>query len=65
MIELAEKLSQDISFARIDFYQIDDRPYFGEITLYPGGGWERFDPKEWDVKLGNWITLPSEKCYCE
>lgn len=61
MIELAEKISHNICFARIDFYQINDMPYFGEITLYPGGGWEKFEPEEWDEKLGNWITLPSEK----
>ena len=35
MKELATKLAQDIDFARIDFYEINGRPIFGEITLTP------------------------------
>lgn len=54
----AEKLSENLPFARIDFYEIDHRPYFGEITLYPGNGYEAFQPMEWDIKLGEWIELP-------
>lgn len=58
MIKLAEKLSKDIPFARIDFYEINGKTYFGEITLYPGSGFEEFTPSEWDKTLGNWIVLP-------
>ena len=58
MIEAAEILAKDIPFARIDFYEVDGKPYFGEITLYPGSGLEPFDPEEWDYTLGNWIKLP-------
>ncbi len=35
MIHYAEKLSKDIDFARIDFYEINKQPVFGEITLTP------------------------------
>ena len=38
MITLAEKLAKDIPFVRIDFYNVDGRIYFGEITFYPAGG---------------------------
>ena len=58
MIELAEKLSKGISFLRVDFYEINGRIYFGELTFYPGSGYEQFQPKEWDYKLGEWIRLP-------
>lgn len=61
MIELAEKLSAGIPFVRVDFYEIDDRPYFGELTFYPGGGFEEFNPEIWDEKLGDWIELPIRK----
>lgn len=57
----AEKLSEGLPFARIDFYEINKRPYFGEITLYPGSGYEAFQPEEWDYTMGSWITLPEKK----
>lgn len=60
MIELAEKLSENIPFVRIDFYEIDYRVYFGEITFYPGGGMEEFTPFKWDRILGDWIILPKK-----
>lgn len=57
MIELAEILSKEMPFARIDFYDVDDKIYFGEITLYPAGGFKRFDPDEYDKILGDWLEL--------
>ncbi|MEY8521458.1 ATP-grasp fold amidoligase family protein [Lachnospiraceae bacterium 38-10] len=60
MIELAEKLSRNIIFVRVDFYEIEGKIYFGELTFSPGGGFEEFRPLEWDKKLGEWITLPVE-----
>ena len=57
MIALAEKLSGDLKFARVDFYNINGTIYFGEITLYPGNGFEEFHPVEWDEILGSWIDL--------
>lgn len=61
MIELAEKLAKDIPFVRVDFYEVSDKIYFGEMTFYPGGGWEKFYPEEWDEVLGSWIKLPMDK----
>ncbi len=58
MVELAEKLSEHMPFSRVDFYEIEGMPYVGEITLYPGAGFEVFEPKEWDKTLGDWIDLP-------
>ena len=51
MIEIAEKLSQGEPFLRIDLYDAK-KPIFGEITLHPGAGLEKFYPKEWDLKIG-------------
>lgn len=59
MIELSEKLSRGIPFVRCDFYQVGDRLYFGELTFYPGSGFEEFSPESWDTELGSWIELPS------
>lgn len=53
MIEIAEQLSGDFDYCRIDLYcQNDDRLFFGEITLTPEAGLGRFSPGEWDFKMG-------------
>lgn len=61
MLELSEKLSEELPFSRIDFYEVNGQIYFGEITLFPGGGFEAFQPEEWDYRLGSWLTLPNDK----
>lgn len=58
MVRLAEVLAKGIPFVRVDFYEIAGRPYFGELTLFPGSGCEEFSPEEWDATLGTWIPLP-------
>ncbi|MCM1154896.1 MAG: glycosyl transferase [Roseburia sp.] len=60
MIELAEELSKGIPFVRVDFYEMENRVYFGEMTFFPGGGMEEFTPEKWDRILGDWITLPEK-----
>lgn len=51
MVALAQKLSEDFAFVRIDLYCIEDRVYFGEYTFFPGGGFEAFDPPEFEKDL--------------
>ena len=58
MVVFAEKLADKIPFVRVDFYEIGGKTYFGELTFFPGGGYEEFTPKEWDKILGDWIKLP-------
>ncbi len=55
MVKLAEKLSANITFVRVDFYVVNDRPFFGELTFYPGSGFEEFVPEIYDYILGDWI----------
>ena len=62
MIHLSEVLSKDIPFIRVDFYEIEGRPYFGELTIFPGG-FEEFIPESWDYTLGKWINLPQKVLY--
>ena len=59
MKSLAEELSKDISFCRIDLYIHNERVFFGEITLIPGGGNEPFLPQQFDEKIGALIDLTS------
>ena len=58
MKSLAQKLTSKFPFARVDFYESSEKLFFGEITLYPKSGLEKFDPTEWDTTLGSWIELP-------
>lgn len=61
MIELSEILSKGISFVRVDFYCVNDRIYFGELTFYPGSGFLRFNDDSWDKQMGAWLKLPDKK----
>ena len=58
MRELAAKLSKGLPHVRVDFYEVNGRPYFGELTFFHWGGIKPFDPVEWDYKFGSWIKLP-------
>ncbi len=57
MIYFAEKLSNNIPFVRIDFYETNNKVYFGEITFFPASGFGKFVPEDWDRKLGDMINL--------
>lgn len=57
---LAETLSRNIPFVRVDFYEIDNKVYFGEMTFYPGSGFEEFNSEVWDYELGEWLVLPEK-----
>ena len=58
MVELSKILAKDIPFVRVDFYEINSKLFFGELTFFPGSGYIPFEPEEWDYKLGEWIRLP-------
>ena len=57
MIELAEKLSDNLPQIRVDFYEINGKVYFGELTFYHWSGLVKFEPEEWDLKLGKLIKI--------
>lgn len=58
MKALASKLSENLPQARIDFYEVNGKTYFGEITFFHWGGTKPFEPAEWDEIFGGWIELP-------
>lgn len=43
MIQVCEKLGKGIPFVRIDFYEIEGKAIFGEMTFTPGSGFLSFD----------------------
>ena len=60
MKEIAAKLSKPFPFVRVDFYDLGDRVYVGEMTFYSGGALLSFEPFEWDEKYGEMIRLPDK-----
>ena len=61
MIRIAEKLSENIPFLRVDMYSIFDKIYCGELTLYPGSGFIQFNPMHTDYELGKLLVLPKNE----
>lgn len=60
MIEIAEILSEGIPHVRVDLYLSNDKIFFGELTFFDGSGFDKIEPIEWDIKLGEWINLPEK-----
>jgi hypothetical protein len=58
MAELAGALSRGIPFVRVDFYHVNDRVFFGEMTFYPENGVDQFNPKQYDAVIGQYLSLP-------
>lgn len=58
MKKLAEVLSKNIPQLRVDFYEVNGKTYFGELTFFHWSGMVPFDPPEWDMIFGQWIKLP-------
>lgn len=57
MIGLAERLSKNFAFLRVDFYEVNNKIYFGELTFYPASGFGKFEPEEYDRILGDMLKL--------
>ena len=57
MKKLAEILSKGIPHVRVDFYDVNGKVYFGEITFYHEAGFEPYIPDEYNYQFGNYIDL--------
>lgn len=58
MIKFAAMLSKGIPHIRVDFYEINNQIYFGELTLYSGSGLTMFNPPSADLEIGKLLKLP-------
>lgn len=58
MVDIAERLAKDTVELRVDFYEVNGKAYFGEMTFFDGSGFDSFNPEEWDRKFGDMIKLP-------
>ena len=57
MVELARALSDGIPFVRVDFYDVGGSPRFSEMTFHPCSGFMPFRPAEWDLRVGDMLSL--------
>lgn len=57
MIELSKIISKDFIHVRVDFYDINGKVYFGELTFYHWSGMVPFKPEKWDRIFGDWLDL--------
>ena len=64
IIALAQKLSNGIPFVRVDFYSVNGKIYFGELTFFPDSGFGRFTNSYQDAEMGSWLDLSKVKATC-
>lgn len=57
MWKYAEKLSEDFKFVRVDFYEIANKCYFGELTFIPAAAYIKFTDDSVDYALGKMLEL--------
>lgn len=57
MVEYAKKLSQPFKFVRVDFYEINNKVYLGELTFTPGVNYFRYKNPTDEIKVGNMLKL--------
>ena len=55
---LCGKVSAGIPHVRSDFFIVNNKIYFGELTFYHGSGFEKTIPEGFDKVIGNWLNLP-------
>ncbi|WP_297694396.1 ATP-grasp fold amidoligase family protein, partial [uncultured Eudoraea sp.] len=57
MIDSARVLAEDFKYVRVDFYVVDDKLYFGELTFNPCNGFGVFEPPSMDYEFGKLLQL--------
>ncbi|KAA8996986.1 glycosyltransferase [Affinibrenneria salicis] len=55
MLELTRQVAQRFSYVRVDFYQVHERVYFGELTFTPGAGLQRLTPETIEREWGSYF----------
>lgn len=61
MLKNSKLIASNFPFARMDFYEVDNKLFFGEVTFFPANGLINFSDLDEDRKWGSYLTLPVEK----
>lgn len=57
----ASQVGREFDFVRVDLYHHENVTYFGELTIYPGGGLSRW-PRDLDIRIGSyWKPFPPQQ----
>ena len=59
MLTIATNLAADFPYVRVDFYEVNKKIIFGELTFFPASGMPDFKPEEYDEIIGKMLTLPT------
>lgn len=57
MLKVSKILAKDVPFLRVDWYIVENKLYFGEMTFYPGCGFEPIEPYSKDIEWGKWLFM--------
>lgn len=57
MCKFGNEIATLYKYIRVDYYDVDGKLYFGEITLHHGGGYDRIRPIEYDEYYGSVLKL--------
>ena len=57
MLEIASKLSEGIPQVRVDLYEVDNKPYFGEMTFTSAGGFMSYFTPSFLREMGELVDL--------
>ena len=60
MVKYARILSKGFPHVRVDFYNLNGRIVFGELTFYNASGYTAFEPDKFDFILGEKFVLPKK-----
>lgn len=57
ILSYATLLANDFKFVRVDFFEINNELYFGEMSFTPFAGYIRFEPEKYDLIYGQKLVL--------
>ena len=55
ILQVADKLSADTNYVRVDLYNVQNQIYFGELTFIPGAGYAPFKSRKDDLLWGKYV----------
>lgn len=58
LLKYAKILSKDFLHARTDFYIVNGKVIFGEITFSNSAGFGKVEPEQFALKMGDYLELP-------
>ncbi|WP_457617690.1 ATP-grasp fold amidoligase family protein [Lutibacter sp.] len=60
MLKIAKDLAAEFLYVRVDFYEVNKKIIFGELTFFPASGMPDFKPPEYDKIWGDFLILPNK-----